>query len=103
MRTKQEKKCYNSGKISGLSFLAAYQNFKLADKMISSIGYAPVNPMKEQWLKPEAPWLLHMIVDVWHLLWCDAVYFQKNWTESKGARIEFHVASLFGKELIYQK
>jgi len=99
---KKRKKCYNSGKISGLPYLTAYNNFVVADKEIESLGYHPVNPMVEQWLKPSAPWLLHMIVDLWHLLWCKAVYFQKNWPDSRGAQIEFQTAMLLNKEIIYQ-
>ena len=100
---KKRKKCYNSGKISGLPYLTSYNNFLAADKEIETIGYHPVNPLAERWLKPSAPWLLHMIVDVWHLLWCKAVYFQKNWSDSRGARIEFQIALWLDKELIYQK
>lgn len=97
------KKCYNSGKISGLPYLTAYNNFLSADRMIEAMGYRPVNPILESWLKPSAPWLLHMMVDVWKLLWCHAVYFQKNWEDSRGARIEFRVALFLNKEIIYQK
>ena len=98
----KRKKCYNSGKISGLPYLVAYNNFLAADKQIESRGYQPVNPMKEQWVTPEAPWLVHMIVDVWKMLWCKAVYFQKNWVDSRGARIEFYLALNLNKEMIMQ-
>lgn len=100
---KKRKKCYNSGKITGLPGTTSWFNFLRADGEIAELGYIPVNPLTERWLRPSAPWLLHMIVDVWHLLWCDAVYFQKNWSDSKGARIEFQAAMLLNKELIYQK
>lgn len=99
----KKKKCYNSGKITGLPDLVAYNNFLAADKEIESLGYIPVNPLAERWLSPKAPWLLHMIVDVWHMLWCRAVYFQKNWEDSRGARVEFQLALMLDKELIYQK
>lgn len=98
----KRKKCYNSGKISGLPYLVTYNNFLTADKQIESRGYQPVNPMKEQWVRPEAPWLVHMIVDVWKMLWCKAVYFQKNWIDSRGARIEFYIALNLNKEMIMQ-
>ena len=99
---KKKRKCYNSGKISGLPFLVAYNNFLEADKQIYDLGYEPVNPINKQWLKPSAPWLLHMIVDVWHLMWCKAVYFQNNWVDSRGAKIEFYVALYLNKEMIMQ-
>lgn len=99
----KRKKCYNSGKISGLPYLTAYNNFLAADKRIEELGFTPVNPMAERWLKPSAPWLLHMIVDVWKMLWCNAVYFQSNWMDSRGACIEFQIALWLGKELHYQE
>lgn len=103
MKTKDKQKCYNSGKISGLSYLEAYNNFLEADSEIALRGYTSVNPMKECWLKPSAPWLLHMVVDVWKMLGCKAVFFQRNWAESRGACIEFQIALALGKDLIYQK
>ena len=99
----KKRKCYNSGKISALPYLVAYNNFLAADKEIESMGYRSVNPMREKWLKPSAPWLFHMIVDVWQMLWCSAVYFQKNWTDSKGAQVEFYIALNLGKKMIIQK
>lgn len=98
-----KKKCYNSGKISGLPYLQAYGNFQLADVEIEARGYDTVNPMKERWLRPSAPWWMHMVVDLWHLLHCDVVFFQRNWADSRGARIEFQAALQLGKEMIYQK
>ena len=99
---KKKQKCYNSGKISGLPFLVAHNNFLAADKRIRELGYEPVNPLEKQWLRPSAPWICHMIVDVWHMLWCDAVYFQKNWTDSRGAQIEFYIALNLNKRMIQE-
>ncbi len=98
----KKKKCYNSGKISGLPYLVAYNNFLCADRRIREMGFEPVNPMKEKWLKPSAPWIFHMIVDIWKMLWCNAVYFQKNWTDSRGAQVEFYIALNLNKRMIMQ-
>jgi hypothetical protein len=43
-----------------------------------------------------------MIVDVWKMLWCNTVYFQKNWTDSRGAQVEFYVALNLNKNMIMQ-
>ena len=99
---KKRKRCYNSGKISGLPYLVAYNNFLAADRRIEELGFESVKPMKEKWLKPSAPWILHMIVDVWKMLWCNTVYFQKNWTDSRGAQVEFYVALNLNKNMIMQ-
>ena len=98
----KRKRCYNSGKISGLPYLVAYNNFLAADRRIEELGFESVNPMKEKWLKPSAPWILHMIVDVWKMLWCNTVYFQKNWTDSRGAQVEFYIALNLNKRMIMQ-
>ena len=95
-------KCYNSGRISGLSLIAAAKKFGDADKVIFRLGYQPVNPLYNclQWT---APWLLHMIVDIISLMRCPVVFFQRDWMESRGARIEFRIARMMGKEMIFQK
>lgn len=98
----QRRQCYNSGKIGGLPLPVAARKFHLADKEIMELGYIPVNPMKNC-LKWSDPWILHMIVDVCNMLGCNAVFFQKDWMDSKGARIEYKIAKFFGKELIFQK
>lgn len=97
------KKCYNSGKITGLPYLVAYGNFQSADKEIELRGYQSVNPMRKTWPRQSAPWWLHMVVDLWKMLWCDTVFFQRNWSDSRGAQIEFQVALALNKEIIYQK
>ena len=97
----KKKKCYNSGKITGLPYLTAYNNFLEGDRKIRDLGYEPVNPMEKRWLKPSAPWIMHMIVDIWKMMRCDAVAFQDNWPESRGARIEFKTALYLGKKIVY--
>ena len=42
---KKNIKCYNSGKIGGLSYLQAYKNFENADQEIAAMGFTPVNPI----------------------------------------------------------
>jgi hypothetical protein len=36
------------------------------------------------------------------MLWCNTVYFQKNWTDSRGAQVEFYVALNLNKNMIMQ-
>lgn len=87
------RRCYNSGPISGLSFLTALKRFDVADKEILLQGYEPVNPMERTWgLRPSAPWWLHMVKDVALLLSCSAIRLQEGWQESRGCRIEERVA-----------
>ena len=44
---KDNKKIYISGKITGLAHETAYANFELAEKVLESLGYEPINPMKK--------------------------------------------------------
>ena len=56
---KKNIKCYNSGKIGGLSYLQAYKNFENADQEIAAMGFTPVNPIILG-LKPSRPYWMHM-------------------------------------------
>lgn len=98
------RNCYNSGKISGLN--DAQKNFKKADFEIIDLGYNPVNPMihgLESYGYGHAPWFLHIIVDVFILIFfCRIAYFQKNWKLFKGARIEHRVCRALLIKRIYQ-
>lgn len=94
------KKCYNAGKISGLSYLDAYNKFDRYDKDIERRGMLPVNPMKVG-LRPRRPWWMHLVYDLGLLIGCSHVVFQHDWEESRGARIEHCVARLLRKKIIY--
>ena len=76
--TKKNKKCYNSGKIGGLTYLEAYNNFERADREISGMGFTPVNPIVLG-LKPSRPYWLHMVWDILLLSRCGHIYLQQNW------------------------
>lgn len=93
-------KCYNAGKIGGLSPIVANRNFSVADNYILSRDMEPVNPMKVG-LQYTAPYIFHMLKDLSLLLSCWYVCFQSNWKDSRGARIEHRVARLTRKKIIY--
>lgn len=95
MNKDRKKRCYNSGKIGGLSYLTYYNNFQEADRAIERMGLIPVNPVNNG-LKPSRPWICHMIVDILLMATCRSVYFQSNWRLSRGARIEYRLAKLTG-------
>lgn len=99
MIQKKKTRCYNAGKISGMPYLEAFQKFARTDRIIrEAFGYEPVNPMVHG-IAADNPWLFHIIYDLWLLIRCDAVYFQPDWTDSKGARIEMKVARFLRKEI----
>lgn len=92
-------KCYNAGKISGLSFLKAWNKFDKYDKLIQEMGMIPVNPMKDG-LKVSRPWWMHMLYDLSLLVRSQCVVFHPDWEKSKGAIIEFKVAKFLRKKII---
>ena len=97
------KLCYNSGPISSLTFITAWNNFSRADKIIEDLGMTPINPMERTWgLRPSNAWWLHMVKDIILLMLCHAVFFQKGWKDSRGARIEFRVARLLCKDMYFE-
>ena len=103
MKLPEGKKSYNAGKISGLSILGASAKFAKFDKFIATeMDMIPINPMQHgrSWNKPG---LFHIIYDLTLMLRCDAVLFQPDWVESRGARIEHFFAKLFMKEMYFFK
>lgn len=76
------------------------QKFKDAQKKLKKDGYIPVNPT---WIQAELAWEEYMYIDLAMLHICDAVYMMKGWKESNGAKIEYNMAMLEGKEIIFEE
>ncbi len=66
------------------------------------MGSEPVNPMKNG-LPENAPWELHMALDIVLLMGCESIYLLPDWEHSRGATLEKTIAELTGKQLIYEK
>lgn len=69
------------------------------------VGFRAINPTRFTFFGRDLehyPWVVAMAVCLWHLLGCSYVYMLKDWTRSRGARIERKWAMFFGKEIIYQ-
>lgn len=101
----KQKRVYISGKISGLEKEEYDGNFRIARRAFWSIFHEfglsqiilptqikPLFGIKSYWC--------HMVADIFALLKCTHVAFQKNWIDSRGARIEMIVAILFNKKII---
>lgn len=103
MRNKNttQQKCYNSGKIGGLPYLVSFDNFRKADEEIQAMGFIPENPMTKG-LKPSRPYWMHMVADILLLSRCRHIYLQRNWKDSRGARIEYKVAKFLRIQIWYQ-
>ena len=99
--TPMKTKIFISGKISGLHYYYAYHKFATAEKHLERMGYKVVNPMclcKRDW-----SWARCMILCLLHLLHCQSIYMLENWEYSRGAKIEYRIARLLNKKIIFQK
>lgn len=47
-------------------------------------------------------WIVCMVYCIIKLLRCEYVYMLKDWGDSKGARLEHKVATMFNKTIIYE-
>jgi len=98
------KKCYISGKITGLPKEDYEYNFNVAEKFVETIlNYRAVNPIKVVPYVEGKSWMYYMLRDIYYLFGCRAIYMQSNWKESKGARIERFIAKLLFMTIIYEK
>lgn len=97
-------KIYISGKISGLSkkeyednfYNATLVVFRANDVWLSDI----INPLNiKRWFKSEN-WFYMMIGCIIALRKCTHIAMQKNWTDSRGAVIEYYLAKFIYKQKI---
>lgn len=65
------------------------------------LGYEPVNPL-ENGLSEHDTWEAHIAKDISDLLQCKAIYMLQDWQESKGARIEYYIATEIGMPIMYE-
>ncbi len=95
-------KTYISGRITGLEISEAFSNFEIAELELKNNGHEPVNVMKLFRNIPDWEWKDYMIADIKVLFECEAIYMQRNYQESKGAKIEHSIASHLGLIIYYE-
>ena len=85
-------KLYISGPITGT---ANYEeNFAAVERALRMHGYIVVNPCKIRHHGTE--WEDYMKKDIATLLTCDGVALLPNWINSRGAKLEVHIAQALG-------
>jgi hypothetical protein len=94
-------KLYISGAITGIPFEQAKANFNSAAVSLSITGLESVNPMDLNHDHDQS-WESYMRVDLPELLKCDGIYMLRGWHQSKGANIEYSLASALGMKIIFQ-
>lgn len=95
-------KIYISGKITGLDFQKAKSFFREAHLNLTAQGSHALNPMTEVSFNADRSWSDYMRDALKLLLDCDAIFMLKNWEESKGAKLEYHIAKELGLKILYE-
>lgn len=94
-------KVYISGQISGLPIEEVKEKFSSVEAQLIAQGYEVVNPLKNG-LPWNAPWELHIAMDIVLLMGCDTIYLLTGWYNSRGATLEKNFAELTKKKIIYE-
>lgn len=72
------------------------------------LGLIPVSPLsinnqnKENIFKTKHLAAKFLGNDIYHLLNCDYIFMGKGWENSKGCKLEYYVAILYNKKIIYE-
>ena len=85
---------YISGRITGIEKEANIL-FDKAEKELSDKGFKVLNPMKINH-NHDKTWESYMKACIKSLCDCSHIYMLPNWQESKGAKIEYNLASSLG-------
>ena len=95
------KRIYISGAIAHHDIGERMRAFLRAAEHVKAQGGTPVNPFDNN-VPVNADWREHMKADIHTLTECDGILMLKGWEQSKGAKLEFDVATSCGLEVWYQ-
>ena len=94
-------KVYIAGKITGLPKDEIFKKFYESGKTLKKDGHTVMSPavlaLNEGFEHSDYMHICYAMIDV-----CDAVYMQKDWQDSKGARMELQFAKDWNKWIIYE-
>lgn len=95
------KKIYISGQVTELPESRAREIFKNAELYLKIKCYEPVNPMELNHAGSTS-WSDYMRMDIAALCQCASIYMLNGWDRSRGARLEFQIATELGLNVIFQ-
>ena len=94
-------KSYRAGKGTGLEKDDMFKKFFESRKLLKKDGHLVMSPavlaLNEGFEHEDYMHICYAMIDV-----CDAVYMQKDWQQSKGARMELQYAKDRKKQIIYE-
>ena len=92
-------RCYVAGPMTGYPDLN-FPLFHAAAAQLRTQGHHVVNPAEIN-IDPAAEWLDCMRADIKQLVDCNAILMLPGWEKSKGASLEFIVATTLGMDVFY--
>lgn len=90
-------KIYVAGPMSGLPDLN-FAAFHAAAAWLRGMGHTVINPAELN-TDPAAEWHACMRVDIAALVTCDTIYLLPGWEDSRGAKLEHHIAERLGMSI----
>lgn len=92
------KRTYIAGPMTGLKDLN-FPAFHAEAARLRALGHEVVNPAEIN-VDPEKGWVECMRADIRELVTCEAIQMLPGWEHSRGARLEHHIATALGLEII---
>lgn len=84
------------GTLSKEQRVANFERFHAEARRLIALGHEPVNPLDLHPAPGGVEWVDAMRVDLGALVGCDGISLLEGWEESRGARLEVHVARELG-------
>jgi hypothetical protein len=92
-------KVYISGPVTGTDDYV--ERFAVVEGRLREYGYEVVNPAVENGSLPEGTsWREYMGESLRLLCGCDAIFMMRNWLQSRGAKLEYTVATHVGLKIM---
>jgi len=93
-------KVYIAGKVSGERMENVFVKFGAAEYQLKRRGHTVVNPLRlvsQNW-----SWEKCMSACIRELVQCDAIFLLPDWSESRGAKLEYYIAQELKLQLIIE-